>query len=57
MACPHLQCTSEEFVLEDEKQLPIVEKVMEKKVETEKMREEESRVVDVKLWGSLEGLN
>jgi hypothetical protein len=28
-------------VLEDEKQLPIVEKVIEKKVETEKIREEE----------------
>jgi hypothetical protein len=38
-------------VLEDGKQLPIVEKVTEKKVETEKMREDELRVVDVKLWG------
>jgi hypothetical protein len=38
MACPHLQCTWG-CVLEDEKQLPIVEKVTEKKVETEKMRE------------------
>jgi hypothetical protein len=34
-------------VLENEKQLPIVEKVMEKNVETEKME----RVVNVKLWG------
>jgi hypothetical protein len=34
-------------VLEDGKQLPIVEKVTEKKVETKKMREDELRVVDV----------